>query len=106
LRGVHESDTDLSQPGAATSTEVLGRENGPYTDRVDVEGFEWDSALIAPDGRRDYGELRYTAFGLIGDCLFNLVFTPRAGRVRVISLRRANRREVRRYVEQTQDQDA
>ena len=71
-----------------------------------VEGFEWDSALIALDGRRNYGELRYTAFGLIGDCLFNLVFTPRAGRVRVISLRRANRREVRRYVDQTQDQDA
>lgn len=71
-----------------------------------VEGFEWDSALIALDGRRDYGELRYSVFGLIGDRLFNLVFTPRAGRVRVISLRRANRREVRRYADQTQDQDA
>lgn len=71
-----------------------------------VEGFEWDSGLIALDRRRDYGELRYSAFGLIGDCLFNLVFTPRAGRVCVISLRRANRREVPRYVEQTQDQDA
>jgi len=70
-----------------------------------VEGFEWDTALIAPDARRDYGELRFSAFGLIEDRLFNLVFTPRAGQVRVISLRRANRREVRDYVDQTQDQD-
>lgn len=62
-----------------------------------VEGFEWDSALVAPDARRDYGELRYSAFGLIEEHLFNLVFTPRAGMVRVISLRRANRREVRYY---------
>ena len=70
-----------------------------------VDAFEWDSALIAPDARRDYGELRYSAFGLIEDRLFNPVFAPRAGRIRVISLRRANRREVHRYVEQTQDQD-
>lgn len=70
-----------------------------------VEGFEWDTAVIAADARRDYRELRYSAFGLIEDHLFNLVFTPRAGKIRVISLRRANRREVRQYVEQTQDQD-
>ncbi len=71
-----------------------------------VEAFEWDSVLMAPDVRHDYGELRYSAFGLIEDRLFNLVFTPRASKVRVISLRRANRREVRRYVDQTQDQDS
>jgi hypothetical protein len=70
-----------------------------------AEGFEWDTALIVPDARRDYGEVRYSAFGLIEDRLFNLVFTPRVGKVRVISLRRANRREVRHYVGQTQDQD-
>ena len=85
------------------------RAGNPVKHGVDfavVVGFEWDSALIAPDGRRNYGEPRYTAFGPIGDCLFNLVFTPRAGRVRVISPRRANRREVHRYVGQTQDQGA
>ncbi|MBK8742751.1 MAG: BrnT family toxin [Betaproteobacteria bacterium] len=71
-----------------------------------VEGFEWGSALIARDVRRDYGELRYSAFGLIEDRLFNLVFTPRSGKVRVISLRRANCREVRHYVNQTEDKDA
>ena len=70
-----------------------------------VEGFEWETVFIASDARRDYGESRYSAFGLIEDRLFNLVFTPRAGKVRVISLRRANRREVHHYVDQTQNQD-
>ena len=74
-------------------------------DFAEVLGFEWDKALIAADTRRDYGELRYSAFGLIEDRLFNLVFTARAGGIRVISLRRANRREVRSYVYQTQNQD-
>jgi uncharacterized DUF497 family protein len=62
-----------------------------------VEEFEWDSALVVEDDRRDYGERRYQALGLIADRLHALVFAPRAGRVHVISLRKANRREVRLY---------
>ncbi len=59
--------------------------------------FEWVSALIAEDLREDYGELRFQALGFIGSRLHVLVFTPRAGSVHVISLRKANRREVMRY---------
>ena len=62
-----------------------------------VEEFEWDGALVVEDARRDYGERRYQALGLIADRLHAVVFTPRAGRVHVISLRKANRREVRLY---------
>jgi uncharacterized DUF497 family protein len=62
-----------------------------------VEEFEWDSALVVEDSRRDYGEQRFQALGLIAGRLHALVFTPRAGRVHVISLRKANRREVRQY---------
>ena len=62
-----------------------------------VEEFEWDSALVVEDSRRDYGERRFQALGLIEGRLHALVFTPRAGRVHVISLRKANRREVRHY---------
>jgi uncharacterized DUF497 family protein len=62
-----------------------------------VEGFEWDSALVVEDSRRDYGERRFQALGLIDGRLHALIFTPRAGRVHVISLRKANRREVRQY---------
>jgi uncharacterized DUF497 family protein len=64
--------------------------------------FEWDAALIIADTRQDYGERRFQALGRIGERLHMLVFTPRSGRAHVISLRRANKREVRRYEAQTQ----
>ena len=64
-----------------------------------VEGFDWQSALIIEDNRRDYGEIRYRAMGLIGSRLHALVFTTRGEKVRVISLRKANRREVKSYEE-------
>ena len=59
--------------------------------------FEWDTALIAEDSRRDYGERRFQALGVIDGRLHVLVFTPRAGKTHVISLRKANQREVKRY---------
>jgi uncharacterized DUF497 family protein len=62
-----------------------------------VEEFEWDSALVVEDVRRDYGERRFQALGMITGRLHAVVFTPRAGRVHVISLRKANRREIRLY---------
>lgn len=63
--------------------------------------FEWSSALIVEDTRKDYGESRFQALGFVGKRLHVLVFTPRAGKVHVISLRKANRREVKRYETQT-----
>ncbi|MBI3546703.1 MAG: BrnT family toxin [Gammaproteobacteria bacterium] len=63
--------------------------------------FEWSSALIVEDNRKDYGESRFQALGFIGKRLHVLVFTPRAGQVHVISLRKANRREVKQYETQT-----
>lgn len=62
-----------------------------------AELFEWDTAMIAEDLRMEYGEKRSQALGFITGRLHAMVFTPRAGRVHVISLRKANRREVRRY---------
>lgn len=59
--------------------------------------FDWASALVVEDRREDYGEPRFQAVGFIGERLHVLVFTPRAGSVHVISLRKANRREVMRY---------
>jgi uncharacterized DUF497 family protein len=69
-----------------------------------VEEFEWDTALVAEDLRKDYGEHRFQALGLIAWRLYALVFTPRAGKVHVISLRKANPREMKRYEAQTQYQ--
>ena len=62
-----------------------------------VAEFEWDGALVVEDLRVDYGESRFQALGVIADRLHALVFTPRADVVHVISLRRANRREIKRY---------
>lgn len=49
------------------------------------------------DRRKDYGELRFQALGFIEERLHMLVFTPRGADTHVISLRKANKREVNRY---------
>lgn len=59
--------------------------------------FDWTTAQIKPDNRRDYGEDRFIAVGYIKDRLHKLIFTRRNGRVRVISFRKANRREQRKW---------
>ncbi|GAB6040886.1 BrnT family toxin [Endothiovibrio diazotrophicus] len=65
----------------------------------EAEAFEWDAALIDPDTRRDYGEPRFTALGPIGNRLYVMVYTVRGETLRIISLRKANRREFNRYAE-------
>jgi len=62
-----------------------------------VAEFEFETALYLQDERKEYGELRIRAFGLIEGRLHALVFKPVRGGIRVISLRRANSREVKRY---------
>src|ERR1700733_7853584 len=49
------------------------------------------------DVRFDYGEIRKVAFGLVNSRMFACVYVERAGERRIISLRKANQREVRRY---------
>ena len=55
--------------------------------------------VAVTDDRFEYGEPREIAFGLINDRLFVCVCADRDGERRVISLRKANKREVRRYAE-------
>lgn len=68
-----------------------------------ANNFQWETAFEAEDTRQDYGESRYTAIGYIGDVLHVLVYTPREGARRVISLRRANERERRGYADKAQN---
>ncbi len=63
--------------------------------------FDFDTALYYPDNRRDYGEIRILALGQIEDRLHALVFTSTENGIRVISFRKANKREVKRYEEET-----
>jgi uncharacterized protein len=60
--------------------------------------IDLDIKVAFVDDRRDYGEIRYRAYGLIGGVAYYLAFTNRNGNVRPISLRRAHMKEIRRYV--------
>jgi uncharacterized DUF497 family protein len=62
-----------------------------------VELMEWVTALMEEDTRKAYGERRFQVLGYIGERLHAMVFTPREGKVHVISLRKANSREVKKY---------
>ena len=88
---------DISFDSAKSEKNVLVR-GVPFEWAAD---FAWDGARIVEDLRKDYGERRFQALGLIGDRLHMMVFTPRAHKVHVISLRKANKREVKRYEAQT-----
>ncbi len=68
-----------------------------------ARGFDMARARILEDMRYAYPERRFQALGFIGDRLHMLVFTPRHGKVHIISLRKANPREVKLY-EQTNQQ--
>jgi uncharacterized protein len=57
-----------------------------------------DIKVTFVDDRRDYGEIRYRAYGFIDGTAYCLAFTSRNGLVRPISLRRMHAKEMRRYV--------
>ena len=65
-----------------------------------VANLEWETALAEEDNRRDYGERRVRVLGLLGKRLHVAVITMRGTTVDVISFRKANEREVRRYGKQ------
>jgi uncharacterized DUF497 family protein len=61
--------------------------------------LEWDAALVWVDERYEYGELRMIALAPETNVLYYVAFTDRGEVRRIISLRRATRREVKHYVE-------
>jgi uncharacterized DUF497 family protein len=81
---------DISFDAAKSARNLLAR--GISFDMASE--FAWDSALIVEDLRKSYGERRFQALGLIGGRLHMMV---RAQKAHVISLRKANKREVKRY---------
>lgn len=50
------------------------------------------------DVRRDYGEPRFNAFGLVAGRLFVCTYTPRGEALRIISVRKAHRKEQKRWL--------
>ncbi len=67
-----------------------------------VVDFEFETALFSPDQRRDYGEVRIRALGLLDNRLHALVFVETRHGIRVVSFRKANKREVNIYETQIQ----
>lgn len=59
----------------------------------------WDAALVWVDGRFDYRETRMIALAPKTGILYYVAFVDRGEVRRIISLRRANRREVKHYVQ-------
>jgi uncharacterized DUF497 family protein len=70
-------------------------ERGLSFDRVD--DLDWRTALVFQDTRRDYGEDRLRVMALLDGRLHMAVVTPRGEDLRVISFRKANRKEMRQY---------
>jgi uncharacterized DUF497 family protein len=68
-------------------------------DFASVQAFEFETAVVVIDDREDYGELREIALGFIGPVLHHLTFTRRGSDIRVISLRKAEKKEIRIYVQ-------
>jgi len=63
----------------------------------EVVNFDFVSAHITQDTRVNYQELRYVATGYLVDRLHILCYTKRKGNIRVISFRKANKRERENY---------
>ena len=61
--------------------------------------FASPDLLIEKDQRWDYGEERFRAIGFLEGTVFVVIYTKRSSAIRIISARRANRREVKRYEE-------
>ena len=59
--------------------------------------FNWETALYSEDTRNNYPEKRYIAIGYLEKRLHVICFTPINESVRIISFRKANSREVKRY---------
>jgi hypothetical protein len=67
-------------------------------DFVDVlTGFADPSKKMARDARKDYGEERFNMLAKVQGRVFHITFTKRGEVTWIISARKANKREQRRY---------
>ncbi len=62
-----------------------------------VSDLDWDKAWIYEDERNEYKEQRYIAYSTLDRRLHFVCFTETEDGIRVISFRKANDREVKRY---------
>jgi uncharacterized DUF497 family protein len=65
--------------------------------------IEWHKAIVSIDRRFDYGEVRHVAIAPMRGRLYVICYQLRGRNRRIISFRRANKREERNYVKATTD---
>jgi hypothetical protein len=79
---------------------------------IQKHGFDFSDAeelfrgllVVDPDVRQDYGETRWTGIGMIRGRPAHVVITEQPPQIiRIISLRKATRREQKQYEEAIQD---
>jgi hypothetical protein len=68
-----------------------------------VADLDWHMAVVRGDTRPDYGETRLLVMTPLEVRLHAAVVIPRGADLPVISFRRANRREVKRYGETSEE---
>jgi uncharacterized DUF497 family protein len=63
--------------------------------------FGFETAVFWIDDRKKYSEVRVSSLGLLDGRVHSLVFTETGEGIRVISFRKANKREAKRYEQET-----
>jgi uncharacterized protein len=66
-------------------------------DFADVAGVDWATAFTVEDARLDYAEARFVTMAPINNRLCVFAWCQRGEALRVISLRKANKRERNKY---------
>lgn len=69
-------------------------------DFADMARFDWDNALTLEDSYSDQSETRFVSIGWMSDRLVVAVWCWRDSATRIISLRKATKRERKRYEEE------
>jgi uncharacterized DUF497 family protein len=76
-------------------------------------GLDFEDAVIVfsgptihmEDQRENYGESRWIVYGLLMEVVVVIVYTVRGDRIRIISMRRATKKEQRQYEQSIREQE-
>ena len=67
----------------------------------DAAHLDWMEIVAEVDDRKEYGEVREIGYSVMGERVYCVVFVRRDDVMRIISLRKANAREVEDYETKT-----
>jgi uncharacterized DUF497 family protein len=62
-----------------------------------INVFDDPFAIEELDDRKDYGEMRFSLVGMVGNRLLKVIYTERDERMRIISARKATKHEREYY---------